>query len=159
MEGTLPPKTQSGSGYERASVRQFTVFLENRVGKMAFLLNRFEERSLRINAFSIEESTDISLMRLIACDCDAARACLREHNFSFSETNVLAVEVPVSDKVPMIRVAQALLSAEINIHYAYPLMRYDSPPAIAIYVDDLTFAQQVLIRKQFRILGETDLRK
>lgn len=159
MEGTLPPKTQFGSGYERASIRQFTVFLENRVGKMAFLLNKFEEYSLRVNAFSIEESTDISLMRLIACDCEAARTCLREHNFSFSETDVLAVEVPVAETVPMIRVAQALLAAEINIHYAYPLMRYDSPPAIAIYVDDLTFAQQVLMRKQFRILGETDLSK
>ena len=158
MEGVLPPQTQNGSGFEKASVRQFTVFLENRVGKMAFLLNRFEDQGLRINAFSIEESTDISLMRIIACDCDAARQCLRKHNFSFSETDVLAVEVPVSESVPMIRVAQALLAAEINIHYAYPLLRYDAKPAIALYVDDLTFAQQVLIRKRFRILGESDLK-
>ena len=159
MEGVLPPKTQSGSGFEPASVRQFTVFLENRVGKMAFLLDKFEASMLRINAFSIEESTDISLVRLIACDPDAARDCLRHHSFSFSETNVLAIEVPADEKVPMIRIAQALLSAEINIHYAYPLLRAHARPAIAIYVDDLTFAQQVLIRKQFRILGETDLMK
>ena len=159
MEGILPPKTKNGSGFEKASVRQFTIFLENRVGKMAFLLNLFEEEGLRINAFSIEESTDISLMRLIACDCDAARACLRDHNFSFSETDVLAVEIPESERVPMIRVAQALLSAEINIHYAYPLLRHHAKPAIAIYVDDLTFAQQVLMKKQFRILAETDLKR
>ena len=159
MEGVLPPKTQHGSGYEQASVRQFTVFLENRVGKMALLLRRFEEAGLRVNAFSIEESTDISLMRLIACDPEAARDCLRENQFSFSETNVLAVEIPKDTKVPMIHIAQALLNAEVNIHYAYPLLRFDANPAIALYVDDLTFAQRILHRKNFRILGESDLRK
>lgn len=159
MEGVLPPQTEHGSGYESASVRQFTVFLENRVGKMAFLLRKFEEAGLRINAFSIEESTDISLMRLIACDPEAARDCLREHQFSFSETNVLAVEVPTTTRVPMIHVAQALLAAEVNIHYAYPLLRSHAEPAIALYVDDIHFAQRILMRKQFRILGESDLRK
>lgn len=158
MEGILPPLTEHGSGYEKASVRQFTIFLENRVGKMAFLLSRFEEHELRINAFSVEESTDISLMRMIASDPDAARNCLRTHGFSFSETDVLAVEVP-DTSVPLIHVAQALLAAEINIHYAYPLLRSHAEPAIALYVDDITLAQRILIRKRFRILGESDLRK
>ena len=159
MEGILPPQTQHGAGYEPASVRQFTVFLENRVGKMVFLLNKFEEAGLRVNAFSIEESTDISLLRLIACDPEAARQCLRDNQFSFSETGVLAVEVPQKTRVPMIHVAQALLAAEVNIHYAYPLLRAHAEPAIALYVDDITFAQRILIRKGFRILGESDLRK
>lgn len=159
MEGIVPPMTQYGSGFERASVRQFTVFLENRVGKMAFLLRKFEEAGLRINAFSVEESTDISLMRLIASDPDVARTCLRSNGFSFSETDILAVEIPRTTSMPLINVASALLSAEINIHYAYPLLRAQSEPAIALYVDDLTLAQRILIRKGFRILGEADLRK
>lgn len=159
MEGVLPPLTQFGAGYEPASVRQFTVFLENRVGKMAFLLRKFEEAGLRINAFSVEESTDISLLRLIASDPEAARACLRANGFSFSETGVLAVEIARSSNMPLINVAQALLSAEINIHYAYPLLRAESEPAIALYVDDPTLAQRVLMRKGFRILGASDLRK
>ena len=159
MEAVLPPKTEHGGGYEPASVRQFTVFLENRVGKMAFLLDKFEDAGLRINAFSVEESTDISLMRLIACDPEAARDCLRDNHFSFSETRVLAVEIPTTTRVPMIHVARALLAAEVNIHYAYPLLRAHSEPAIALYVDDITFAQRILMRKNFRILAESDLRK
>ena len=159
MEGVLPPKTQAGAGYEASSVRQFTVFLENRVGKMALLLNHLEEAGLRVNAFSVEESTDISLMRIIACDPEATQRCLRKNQFSFSETNVLAVEIPQKTRVPMIHVAQALLAAEVNIHYAYPLLRAHSDPAIAIYVDDLHFAQRILMRKGFRLLGESDLRK
>ena len=159
MEGTLPPQTQHGSGFEKASVRQFTIFLENRVGKMAFLLRKFEQAGVRINAFSVEEASDISLLRLICSDPDATRRCLREHDFSFSETDVLAVEIPPTTALPLIHVAQALLSAEINIHYAYPLLRAHAEPAIALYVDDLTLAQRVLIRKGFRILGESDLAK
>ena len=157
MEGILPPLTEHGSGFEKASVRQFTIFLENRVGKMAFLLSRFEEHGLRINAFSVEESTDISLMRLIASDPEQARQCLRANDFSFSETDVLAVEIPRDTSVPLIHVARALLAAEINIHYAYPLLRAHAEPAIALYVDDLTLAQRILLRKGFRILGESDL--
>jgi hypothetical protein len=157
MQGVVPPATEHGAGYEPASVRQFTVFLENRVGKMSFLLEKFEDAHLRINAFSIEESTDISLMRLIACDPEAARSCLSRHGFSYSETRVLAVEIPQTTRVPMIHVARALLAAEVNIHYAYPLLRGHAEPAIALYVDDITFAQRILMRKQFRILGESDL--
>ena len=155
----MPPQTQHGAGYERASVRQFTVFLENRVGKMARLLDHFEEASLRINAFSIEESTDISLMRLISCDPEAAREVLEANRFSFSETEVLAVEIPQTTKVPLIHVTRALLAAEVNIHYAYPLLRANSDPAIALYVDDLHFAQRILIKKNFRLLAESDLRR
>ena len=84
---------------------------------------------------------------------------MRDNHFSFSETAVLAVEVPTTTRVPMIHIAQALLAAEVNIHYAYPLLRAHAEPAIAIYVDDLVFAQRILMRKNFRILGESDLRK
>jgi hypothetical protein len=51
-----------------------------------------------------------------------------------------------------------LLAAELSIHFAYPLMLRTSPmPTIALAVDDLTLAGQILRRKDFRLLGEGDL--
>ena len=51
----------------------------------------------------------------------------------------------------------ALLGAEINIHYAYPLMLRPRGPAVALYVEDPTLAAQLLIRKGFTLIGESDL--
>ena len=53
-----------------------------------------------------------------------------------------------------------LLAAELNIRFAYPLMlRPNGTPTIALSVDDLTLAGQILRRKEFRLFGEFDLSK
>ena len=62
MEEVLPPQTESGSGFEPVTVRQFTVFLENRVGRLALLVRALEE-STQIVGLAIEESADSCLRR------------------------------------------------------------------------------------------------
>ncbi|GIW73855.1 MAG: hypothetical protein KatS3mg103_0377 [Phycisphaerales bacterium] len=52
----------------------------------------------------------------------------------------------------------SLLGAELNIHFAYPLMlRPNGTATIALSVDDMTLAGQILRRKCFRLFGEADL--
>ena len=107
---------------------------------------------------SIEESADSALVRLICSHPDASRAALQEAGFSFSESEVLAVELPRNTRQPLIAVCSALLAAEINIHYIYPFSfaRADRP---SLYVDDPTLAAQLLIRKGFTLIGESDLER
>src|SRR5438270_3822872 len=62
MEELLPPQTQHGAGFELTRVRQFTVFLENRVGRLQMLMRALEEGN-RVCAISIEESADAALVR------------------------------------------------------------------------------------------------
>src|SRR5881628_572883 len=88
MEEVLPPQTENGAGFEPTRVRQFTVFLENRVGRLGTLVRALEETSGRVCALSIEESADSALVRLICADPDASRESLHEAGFSFSETDV-----------------------------------------------------------------------
>ena len=66
------PPVAHGSGYERTGVRQFTIFLENRVGRLTTLLRALEESDQCINAISVEESADTALVRLICSDPDDA---------------------------------------------------------------------------------------
>jgi hypothetical protein len=159
MEEVLPPLTQSGAGYESTRVRQFTIFLENRVGRLQMLLRALEESTSRIVAIAIEESADSALVRLICSDYEVARAALREHEFSFSESELLAVELPKRTRQPLVAICAALLTAEINIHYTYPLLIRPRGPAVALYVEDPTLAAQILIRKSFTLIGESDLKK
>jgi hypothetical protein len=158
MEEILPPQTEEGAGFEPPRIRQFTVFLDNRVGRLQSLVRTFEESAGRIMALSIEESADAALVRLICADADLGRDLLREAGFAFGETELLVVELPKDTRQPLIAICAALLSAEINIHYAYPLLVRPHGPTLAFYLDDPTLAAQILIRKGFRVIGESDLR-
>jgi hypothetical protein len=159
MEEVLPPQTQSGAGFELTRIRQFTVFLENRVGRLQGLLRAFEDTAGKICAMSIEESADSALIRIICSEPDMGREALRRGGFSFSESELLAVELPQRTRQPLIAICTALLAAEINIHYAYPLLQRPHGPAMALYVEDPTLAARLLIRKGFTLIGESDLRK
>jgi hypothetical protein len=160
MEEVLPPSTLHGAGFEPTRVRQFTVFLENRVGRLTTLVRTLEERVGEIVALSIEESADSALVRLICADPDNGRDVLKSEGFSFSEVDVLAVELPKRTTQPLNSICAALLAAEINIHYAYPLFTTRrGGPTLAVYCDDSTLAAQLLIRKGFTLIGESDLRK
>lgn len=160
MEEVLPPQTQSGAGFELTRVRQFTIFLENRVGRLGTLVRALEESASKIVALSIEESADCALVRLICSDPDLSRDHLKQEGFSFGESELLAVELPTkTTKQPILAICSALLAAEINIHYAYPLLLRPRGPALALYVEDPTLAAQLLIRKGFVLIGESDLRK
>src|SRR3954452_11273450 len=70
MEEVLPPQTMDGSGYEPTRVRQYTVFLENKVGRLQSLVRALEQGSGKIVAMSMHESADSALIRLICSDPD-----------------------------------------------------------------------------------------
>ena len=158
MEEVLPPQTQEGAGFEPTRVRQFTVFLENKVGRLQTLVRALEQGAGKIVAMSIHEAADSALVRLICSDPDESRDILKYGGFAFSESELLAVELPKKTKQPLIDICAALLSAEINIHYAYPLLLRPRGPSLALYVDDATLAARLLIRKGFTLIGESDLK-
>jgi len=158
MEQVLPPQTQRGAGFEPARVRQFTIFLENRVGRLQNLLNTLEAGEHAICAIAIEESAETTLVRLICADPETARRMLREAAFPCGELDVLAVQLPKKKKQPLVSVCSVLLSAEINIHYLYPFFLSPRGPAMALYVDDPVLAGQLLIKKGFTLIGESDLK-
>jgi|SRR5436190_12288672 hypothetical protein len=156
MEEVLPPMTEHGAGFEPPRVRQFTIFLENKVGRLQMLMRSLEQGVGHIVALSIEESGDSALVRLIPAQSEFCRELLKTAGFGFSESEMLAVEMPKRSRQPLSAICVALLAAEINIHYAYPLILR---PALAMYVDDPTLSAQLLIKKGFTLLAESDLQK
>lgn len=155
MSQASSPST--ASGYSPPSVTQFSVFLDNRVGKLLELLKLFDEHSnCQVCAFSVQEASDYAVVRLITNNSNAAREILRREKHPFSEHQLLIVEV--AGEQTLTRLCLYLLGAEINIDFAYPLMFGPAGhPSIALAVDDLTLAGQILRKKNFRLLGEADL--
>jgi hypothetical protein len=156
-QAVLPPETATGGGFESPRVRQFTVFLENKVGRLQMLIRSIEQGVGRIVGMAIEESGDAALIRLMFAQPDFGRELLQTANFPFCESEMLAVELP-RNKQPILALCSALLAAEINIHYAYPLLVRPQGPTLAIYPDDITLGSQLLIKKGFKLLSQNDLK-
>ncbi len=153
------PGTSSGSGFAPVSITQFSIFLENRVGKMLELVQAFEDAMCRIVALTVLDSSDHAVIRLIASDAKAARRILVKQALPFMDTSVIVVSLDSSHTLS--RMCQYLLGAEISIRFCYPLTGWENAPgpAVALAVDDITLASQILIRKEFRLLAENDLPK
>ncbi len=143
-------------GYAPPIVTQFSVFLPNRVGKLLDLVERFDHSPCQICALNVHEASDCAIVRLITNNSDQARDLLVKEKAAYTETDLLVVEL--SSNHTLSSLCLSLLGAELNIHFAYPLMiRPNGTPTIALAVDDITLAGQILRRKNFRLFGEADL--
>lgn len=135
---------------------QFSVFLTNKVGKLFDLVEAFEGSTATICALSVHEASDHAVVRIITNNATAATEILKRENLPCSSRDVLVVEIEPPHTLP--GMCLCLLGAELSIHFAYPLMSAARGHAtIAMAVDDLTLAGQILRRKEFRLLGEGDL--
>ena len=153
---TLVPGGQTMQGYEPPFNTQFSVFLDNRCGKLLELVEIFDGQSLDVVALSVVDSADHAVVRLVTSRSDLARQLLKQHGMPFSEAEILAVEVRPGRSLAQL--CMFLLSAELNIHFAYPLMmRPHGVCAIALHTDDQLLAGQILRRKMFTLLGENDM--
>ena len=151
-----PNPFQTMRGFEAPSVTQFSVFLDNKVGKLMDVIRTLDQPGgCSILGISVIETSDHAVVRLITDSADGARRCLREHGLTFSELDVLVVEL--ADDKTLGGLCSTLLGAELNIHFMYPLLTARDWPTIALAVDDPTFGGQILRRKCFTLLGEADL--
>jgi hypothetical protein len=139
-------------------LRQFVVFLENRVGRLRELMRQVESLDVRVLAVSIVDSVDCANVRLIFNNSDRARERLELANFLFSESDLVGVELPPDDDRPFDRICTALLKAELNIHHAsYLRYRRNGCSAVAMYVDDVDLATKSLEEAGLRVITEGDL--
>lgn len=139
------------------AIRQFTIFLENRVGQLLEVVKRFEGTGIRVCALSINDAAECAFVRFLVSDADRGREILERSGLAIIETDLVGVELPEGPQ-PLLRVCTALLQAELNIIQAYPLIvRPHGKPAVAIMVESIEMAMQTLREKGFTIITEGDL--
>jgi hypothetical protein len=156
---------ESGVGYATArgrdwpSVRQYNVFLANRVGSLLDLVRCFETTDVKLVALTVVETADCAIIRIVPSDAERAVEILERARLPYTESDLLVVKLPDNDQ-PLLTICKALLAAEINIRYAYPLMIGVGPmghTAVAFNVEDHETAVTVLSGQGFTIFTENDL--
>jgi hypothetical protein len=154
-ESYVSPATSRGRDWP--CLRQFIVFLENRVGSLHDLLRRVERDDLKIVALSILDSADCAVARIIVNNYERAHELLTFANVTMFETDVIGVLLPDAAQ-PHTAVLGSLMSAELNVQYVYPLMyRKNGRGAIAVYVSERDEALRVLRERQYSLVTEDDL--
>lgn len=146
-------------GRDYPSIRQFTVFLENRVGQLLEVVRRFEGSNVRIVALTITDSTECAVARFLLSDPEQGREVLERAGLPIVESDLIGVELPDSHQ-PLLQVCTALLQAEVNITQVYPLLPGpNGRPAVALMVDNIDMALDTLSSKGFNSLNEDDLKE
>ena len=143
-------------GRDWPSVRQFNVFLENRLGALLNVVRRFETTDIRIVSLTIVDSANCAIIRIVLNDPERGYEILKQAGLPFTESDLLVVQLPDSQH-PLLEICNAFLKVEINIHYAYPLLVGSTGnAALAIHVETLETAQQTLQSAGFTLLSEND---
>jgi hypothetical protein len=144
-------------GRDWPSVRQFNVFLENRVGALLSVVRRFEATDIRIVSLTVHDLADCAIIRMVLSDPEGALEIFEQAGLPVTESDLLVVQLP-EDAHPLPRICKALLLAEINIDYAYPLLiGPQGRAALALHVDDHEMAVKTLSGQGFTIFTENDL--
>jgi len=145
-------------GRDYPAIRQFTVFLENRVGQLLEVIRRFEGTDVHIVALSISDSAECAFVRFLLSHPEEGREILERAGLAIIESDLIGVEMPEGPQ-PLLQICTALLQAEVNIVQAYPLLfRPHGRPAVALMVDNLDMAQETLAKQGFTTITEMDLR-
>ena len=144
-------------GRDWPSVRQFNVFIANRVGGLLDVVRRFETTDNRIVSLTIVDSADCAIIRIVLSDPERAREIFERAGLPATESDLLVVQLPEGAQ-PLLQICKALLMAEINIHYAYPLLvGPQGCAALALHVEDHETAVNTLARQGFVLFTENDL--
>jgi len=139
-------------------IKQLSVFLENRTGRLANITTMLGDANINILALSLADTSDFGILRLIVDDVEKADAELRKHNTVCMINEVTAVEI---DNKPggLGRILQALQDKGINVEYMYAFAEPRSDKAAMIFrFDAPEEAGAALLEAGINVFGELDLK-
>ncbi len=137
-------------------MKQLSVFIENRQGRLEDVLNLLKENDINIISLSLADTSDYGMLRLIVNAPEKGRDALKENGFSATINEIVAVTLP--HKVGALQeTLHTLCAAGLNVEYMYALCTKTDEAAIAIKPSDLEKAKEVLAAAGARFFDETDL--
>lgn len=126
------------------SVKQLSLFLENKPGTLATVVRALAKAKINILAISVSDAVDHAVVRMVVNEPQKALHLLGEHGVLVVERDVLLI---ACDNRPgeLATIARKLAAKKVNIEYAYAATVPDAPTgAIILRVDNLAKARQVL---------------
>ena len=126
------------------TVKQISVFVENKAGKLAELTEYLHEQEIDMRALSIAETQDFGIVRIIVDDAYKTSCILKEAGYVASITPVLAVEMP-DEPGSLFKILKILGDGNVNLEYMYAfLTRKEDTAYMVLRVEDNEKAADIL---------------
>ena len=136
------------------TLKQVSVFLENKKGRLAEVTRLIAEEKINIRALSLADTTDFGVLRLIVNDPQRCFTVLKNNAFVAQQTDVIAVEV-MDKPGGLYQILDVFDENGINIEYMYAFVEKKSDNAIVIFrIDRPEQAIQVLKKNKITVLSQ-----
>ncbi|MDO5819847.1 MAG: acetolactate synthase [Methanobrevibacter sp.] len=141
------------------SVKQLSVFIENKAGKLRKAVNAMSQAGVNIRALSIADSSKYGILRLIVSDNETAIEALKAEKFTVKENDVIVVGIK-DEPNGLNSTLEILEKAEINVEYVYAFVSTKVDEAIVVFkIENYEDGLKALNEANANILYEDDLAK
>ena len=137
------------------TIRQISVFLENKSGRINDVTKALGKAGINMHAFSMSETTDFGILRLIVSDVDRAIEVLRAANFSVIQTEVICISCARTAGSLSV-ILERLAEQNIFIEYMYAFAQGDKANVV-IRPSDLNRSLEVLKQMDCSVLTAGNL--
>lgn len=138
-------------------IKQLSIFLENKTGRLAEISEILGNSGINMSAFSVADSSDFGILRLIVSNPDKAFNALKDKGFSVRLTDVLCLNVPNTPGA-LSKAMNILKKASIEIEYMYAFSLGESAISV-IKPQDIDKCIEVLQAHKLELLAASSMYK
>lgn len=117
-------------------VKQVSVFLENKTGRLNEVTQILGDAGLNMSAFTIADTSDFGILRLIVSDPDKAKEILKKNKFSVQTTEVILVKSP-NRPGGLAKMLNLLQKEDVFIEYMYAFSNSEDTAVIVLRPTDI----------------------
>ncbi|MGD0339486.1 MAG: ACT domain-containing protein [Bacteroidota bacterium] len=136
-------------------IKQLSIFLENKSGRLTEVTETLASADINISAFSLAETAEYGVLRLIVNKPEEAEKVLKEKGFSVNLTDVIGLVVP-HQPGGLHRALKILSSEGISVEYMYAFALSDRATVI-IRTDAIQHTIAVLQQHKMELLKTSDI--
>ncbi len=141
------------------SLKQLTVFVENKKGALVDITSILATHTINIRALSIADTQEFGILRLIVNDNETAVKTLTEAGYLIKMTDVVGVKIG-DQPGKLSKALEVLDKAHINMEYIYAFMtRTEKHAYVVMRVEDNTAAETALEDAGFHLITDADVEK
>lgn len=132
-------------------INQISILIENIPGSLADVTGVLASEGVSLKAFSIYDTSDFGILRIIVDQNDKAIKALDEGGFGFTNAPVVAIELD-DEPGALNEVLNCLADKDYNINYLYSMvLRSDNTPLIILSIDPCEGVEDYLSSKGFKV--------
>lgn len=137
---------------ERPVVKQLSVFIANESGRVSEVTGLLGEHGINIRGFSVSDTAEYGILRLVVDRPVDARDVLRQAGFTVREDDVICIDLP-DRPGGLAGVLKVVAEAGVNIEYVYSLVS----TFVVINVADVDRALHLLGDRPVKLMSQADI--